>query len=293
MIEYPDDEATEAESEKHGIPEEVLIRDLVRVVEVLNLKAKGFFGSQRVLAGSMALRCFNSPRFTVYDADFATAVGAQPGRKELEELLRYSDDDLEIIPASPTPHDARGTAWESEPIAYVPAFTSLAPEGSREFKADIASRGLVLPGIEREFRLPYDLGIWDEAPDLWIMDPHEVVAEKTLGWVVNRQAKHYADLGFIALGTTVSPKPLFVLDGNVLRETLAAKLEIMRGIQPDRYAAWPAIDHVVGTLEEDPVFGRGDWAQIVYVRARRDRFKPELLRSAVQRILVPMLKSSD
>ncbi len=67
----------------------------------------------------------------------------------------------------------------------------------------------------------------------------------------------------------------------------------MRGIQPDRYAAWPSIDHVVGTLEEDPVFGGGDWAQIVYVRARRDRFRPELLRSAVQRILVPMLKGSD
>jgi len=123
MIEYPDDEATEAESEKHGIPGEVLIRDLVRVIEVLNMKAKGFFGSRRVLAGSMALRFFNSPRFTVYDADFATAVDAH---------------------------------------------------------------------IEREFRLPYDLGIWDEDPSALIMDPHEVVAEKTLGWVVNRQAKHYA-----------------------------------------------------------------------------------------------------
>jgi hypothetical protein len=290
MIEYPDDEATEAEAEKHGIPDDVLIRDLVRVVEVLNMKAKGFFDSRRVLAGSMALRFFKSPRFTVYDADFATAIDAQPGRGELEELLRYSDDDLEIVPSSPTPHDAGGTAWESEPISYVPAFTALAPEKSRQFKVDIASRGLVLPGIEREFRLPYDLGIWNEDPAVWIMDPHEVVAEKTLGWVVSRQAKHYADLGFIALGTRQETGPLFVLDGGVLRETLAAKLGIMRKIQPDRYAAWESIDDVIRALEEDPVFGSGQWGRIVYVRARRDRFTPELLRSAVQKILVPMLK---
>jgi hypothetical protein len=121
------------------------------------------------------------------------------------------------------------------------------------------------------------------------MDPHEVVAEKTLGWVVNRAAKHYADLGFIALGTRSSP-PLFVLDRAVLRETLAAKLEIMRAIQPDRYAAWLSLDHVVAALVEDPVFGRGQWGQIVYIRERRDRFNPELLRSAVQKILAPMLK---
>lgn len=293
MIDYPDDEATEAEAEKHGIPGEVLVRDLARVVEVLNMKAKGFFDSRRVLAGSMALRFFNSPRFTVYDADFATAVDAQPTRGELEQLLRYSDDDLEIIPTAPAPHDAGGTAWESKPILYVPAFTSLAPEGSREFKADIASRGLVLPGVEREFRLPYDLGLWDEDPSVWIMDPHEVVAEKTLGWVANRQAKHYADLGFIALGTRVAPRPLFVLDAAILRETLAAKLEIMRRIQPGRYAAWPSIDDVVGALAEDAVFSRGQWERIVYLRSHRDRFSPDLLKRSVQKILVPMLRGSE
>ncbi len=63
MIEYPEDGATEKEAEKNGIPDFVLIRDLVRIVEVLNLDAQDFFSSKSVLSGSMALRCFGSPRF--------------------------------------------------------------------------------------------------------------------------------------------------------------------------------------------------------------------------------------
>jgi len=45
MIEYPDDDATEKEAEKHGIPEAVLVRDLVRIVEVLNLADRRWCGS--------------------------------------------------------------------------------------------------------------------------------------------------------------------------------------------------------------------------------------------------------
>jgi hypothetical protein len=56
MIDYPEDQATQEQAEKHGIPEPVLIRDLVRIVEVINLERKGFFGERSVLAGSMALR---------------------------------------------------------------------------------------------------------------------------------------------------------------------------------------------------------------------------------------------
>jgi hypothetical protein len=289
MIEYPDDTATEAEAEKHGIPEPVLIRDLVRIVEVMNLKAQGFFGSKSVLSGSMALRCFNSPRFTVYDADFATAKETNLGA-EMARMLRYRDDDLEINPASLTPHDEGGTAWKSEPISYLPAFTSLAPEETRQFKADIARRGLVLDGLERQLLVPYDLGIWAEAPAVWIMDPHEVVAEKALGWVVHREAKHYADLAYIAAGTRQETGPIFDLQKTVLRETLAAKLEIMKTIQPAKYAPWPKIEDVLKSLEEDPLFSKKDWEKIVYVRAYRDRFTKAALKKAVQGLLVPMLK---
>jgi hypothetical protein len=290
VIDYPDDDAIEKEAERHGIPDPVLIRDLVRIVEVINLAAQSFFGAKSVLSGSMALRCFNSPRFTVYDADFATAIEAQPGRAQMRDLLRYADDDLEIVPAELTPHDARGTGWKSEPISYVPAFTSLAPEDTRQFKADISSRGLVLPGLEQSVLVPYELGIWDEAPIVWIMDPHEIVAEKILSWVIHREAKHYADLAFIVLAAQPQTGPLLELDRSKLRDTLDAKLAIMRALQPDNYAAWASVDDVVRSLAEDPVFSAQEWEKIVYLKARRDRFNQATLKSAVQTLLVPMLR---
>ncbi len=74
MIDYPDDDELRAQSREHDLALPVLVRDIVRVVEVLNLGAKRFFKKDSVLAGSMALRCFGSPRFTVYDADFSTCV---------------------------------------------------------------------------------------------------------------------------------------------------------------------------------------------------------------------------
>lgn len=290
MIEYPDDEGIEGEAVRHDIPDYVLVRDVVRIVEVLNLSHQDFFGPRSVLAGSMALRCFNSPRFTVYDADFATAQDAQRDRDEMRRMLRYSDDDLEITPAELTPHDARGTGWKSEPITYVPAFTDLAPEDTRRFKADVSSRGLELPGREQQLHLPYNLGIWDEPPVVWIMDPHEITAEKILGWVVHRAAKHYADLGFIVLAAQPVAGPLMSLDGATVREVLAAKLETMKRLQPETYAGLDSVEDVVRALGEDPIFGVEEWGRIMYVRERRDRFSQATLRRAVQELLVPMLE---
>jgi hypothetical protein len=289
VIRYPDDQATEAEAIRHEIPDFVLIRDLVRIVEVLNLAKQDFFGTESVLAGSMALRCFNTPRFTVYDADFATTIEAKRSRGEMRDMLRYLDDDLEIAPAELTPHDTGGTAWKAEPITYLPAFTDLAPEDSRAFKADISNRGLVLPGQEHQLHLPYDLGIWDEPPVVWIMDPHEIAAEKILGWVVNRATKHYADLAFIALAARPEAGPLIRLERKVLRETLAAKLDSMKLIQPDKYASLASLEDVVRGLQADPDFSADEWEKLVYLRSHRDRFNQATLKAAVQTLLIPML----
>jgi len=292
LINYPDDEETRAQAKEHGIPEPVLVRDLVRIVEVLNLEQQGFFSRDSVLSGSMALRCFNSPRFTVYDADFSTTEEARRERNEMQDLLRYEDDDLEITPSLPVPHDLAGTAWKSEPIRYDPIFTNLAPDSSdRQFKADISYRGLVCRGIERELLIPYQLEIWPDPPVIWIMDPHEIVAEKALGWCANRLVKHYADLAFIAIVAQPGPSQLISLDTNRLREALAAKLDQMKKIQPDHYAAYPSIEGIVGDLARSPSLSQTQWADIIYLRSRRDRFTPELVTGAVRELLVPMLRA--
>jgi hypothetical protein len=139
VIRYPRDRALHAEALEKDIPDPVLVRDIVRVVEVLNLLDKKFFGLRSVLAGSMALRCFGSPRFTVYDADFSTTSETVHPETAMQKLLQYRDRYLEITAAPPVPSAEEGTVWKSAPITYEPAFTALVPDqDDRTFKADVS-----------------------------------------------------------------------------------------------------------------------------------------------------------
>ena len=293
VIDYPNDRAIAAAAEKHGIPAPVLIRDLVRVVEVLNLKNQDFFSARSVLAGSMGLRCFDSPRFTVYDADFSTSSDTISPPTAMKTKLAYSDDELEIAPADLVPHDQGGTAWKSAPVRFTPVFTSLMPnEDDRSFKADVSFRGMLVDGLEVPFKLPSDLAIWDDDPAVWIMDPHETLAEKILGWCAHRQVKHYADLAYIAIVSRPGNGRLIELDYARAREVLDGKLAAMSQLQPDVYAAFPNIDALITDLLAKPQLDGAQWAEIMYLRDQRDRFNPALLEVAVTRILVPGLRGS-
>jgi hypothetical protein len=293
VIDYPDDRSIATEADRHDIPEPVLVRDLVRVVEVLNLKAQDFFSERSVLAGSMALRCFDSPRFTVYDADFSTSSQTVNPPTVMKDKLAYRDDDLEITPADLVPHDDGGTAWQSAPISFTPAFTSLIPDpDDRSFKADVSFRGMLLDGLEIPFKVPYDLGIWEENPAVYIMDPHETLAEKILGWCAHRQVKHYADLAYIALVSRPGDGRLIELNYARAREVLDGKLATMRELQPDNYAPFPDIDALIDDLAKSPRFKPMQWAKIMYLRNKRDRFTQAHLTAAVMGILVPGLRGT-
>jgi hypothetical protein len=291
VIAYPDDRRIAAEAVRHGIPEPVLVRDLVRVVEVLNLAAKDFFSKRSVLAGSMALRCFDSPRFTVYDADFSTSSDTVNPATAMKAKLAYSDDDLEITPADLVPSDERGTAWKSAPIEFTPVFTSLVPDpDDRSFKADVSFRGMLLDGLEVPFKVPYDLEILEADPAVWIMDPHETLTEKILGWCAHRQVKHYADLAYIALVSRPRDGRLIELDYARARNVLDGKLSAMRELQPNSYATFPNIEALINDLAQKPQFDSMQWAKIMYLRGERDRFTQAHLVAAVTGILVPELR---
>jgi hypothetical protein len=293
VIDYPTDRRVSAEADRHDIPEPVLVRDLVRVVEVLNLKAKDFFSKRSVLAGSMALRCFGSPRFTVYDADFSTSSETVSPPTVMKAKLAYSDDDLEIMPAELVPHDAQGTSWQSAPIEFNPVFTSLIPNpDDRSFKADVSFRGMLLDGLEVPFKVPYDLDIWPESPAVYIMDPHETLAEKILGWCAHRQVKHYADLAYVALVSRPGGAQLIDLSYPRAREVLDGKLATMSRLQPDIYAAFPSIDALLDDLAQRPQFSSTQWSRIMYLRDARDRFTQAHLIAAVTGVLVPGLKGA-
>lgn len=292
MIRYPRDPRIVEESQKHDIPEPVLVRDLVRVVEVLNLKEKEFFSERSVLAGSMALRCFGSPRFTVYDADFSTSTATVSPATAMKEKLTYRDEDLEIRPSDLVPHDEGGSSWKSAPIEFTPVFTALVPDpDDRTFKADVSFRGVLMDGLEIPLAVPYDLDIWDEERAVFVMDPHETVAEKVLGWCAHRLVKHYADLAYIALVSRRDAKNRTIeLNYATAREVLSAKLDVMRKLQPDVYAAFPHVDALVGDLSKPPRLDATQWNRVMYVRSQRDRFTQKLIADAVTRILAPELR---
>jgi hypothetical protein len=293
MIDYPEDQQLREQASRHDLQAPVLIRDIVRVVEVLNLRAERFFNKHSVLSGSMALRCFGSPRFTVYDADFSTSAETVDPPASMTELLRYSDEDLDIIPAETVAADQRETLIQIEPIRFDAAFTSIAlADQDRQFKADVSFRGLLLDGKEVPFDTPYSLSLWNEAPTVWVMDPLEVLAEKILGWCVHGLVKHYADAAWITIAAQIPNSPLGFTYPQ-LRDVLHDKLEIMRELQPNTYRAFPSVDAVVGKLAQPPQFDQVQWQKLVYLQAHRAAYCQEDLRHIVQDTLAAGLRRSQ
>jgi len=293
MIDYPEDERLREQAGLHDLQAPVLIRDIVRVVELLNLRAKRFFNKRSVLSGSMALRCFGSPRFTVYDADFSTSAETVDPPASMTELLRYSDENLDIIPTAARAADHRETLMQVEPIRFDAAFTSIVlAEQDRQFKADISFRGLLLDGREVPVATPYSLGLWDEPPTVWVMDPVEALAEKILGWCVHGLVKHYADAAWITIAAQTTGSPLAFAYPQ-LREVLHAKLALMRRLQPDTYRPFPSVDAVIGKLAQPPQFDRVQWQKLVYLQAHRAAHSQADLRRIVQQTLAPGLRRSQ
>ncbi len=293
MIDYPEDERLREQAKQHDLQAPVLIRDIVRVVEVLNLRAQRFFNRRSVLSGSMALRCFGSPRFTVYDADFSTSAQTVDPPASMTELLRYSDENLDIIPAAAIAADQRETLIQIEPIRFDAAFTGIAlADQDQQFKADVSFRGLLLDGREVPFETPYSLELWSEAPTVWVMDPVEVLAEKILGWCVHGLVKHYADVAWITTAAQAFGSPL-AFTYPQLRDILHDKLELMRELQPDTYRAFPSVDAVIGKLAQPPQFDQTQWQKLVYLQAHRAAYTQEDLRRIVQDTLAPGLRRSQ
>ena len=292
MIDYPEDQQLREQASRHDLQAPVLIRDIVRVVEVLNLRAQRFFNKRSVLSGSMALRCFGSPRFTVYDADFSTSAETVDPPASMTDMLRYSDEDLDIIPAAAIAADQRETLIQIEPIRFDAAFTSIAlADQDQQFKADVSFRGLLLDGREVPFETPYSLELWSEAPTVWVMDPVEVLAEKILGWCVHGLVKHYVDAAWITTAAQATNSSLAFAYPH-LRDVLHDKLELMRDLQPGIYRVFPSVDAVVGKLAQPPQFDQVQWQKLVYLQAHRAAYSQEDLRRIVRETLAAGLRRS-
>jgi hypothetical protein len=65
-----DDRITEFVRDRHGVTVEMVLRDITRIATIVKLIKNGWLdGENAVLCGGMAMRCLESPRFTIIDTD--------------------------------------------------------------------------------------------------------------------------------------------------------------------------------------------------------------------------------
>jgi hypothetical protein len=281
VIRFPKTELIADRARALQVPLPVIVRDLARIVEILNLREKNFFYKDSVLAGGMALRAYGSHRLTIYDADLSTRTVTAPG--QIGQLLTYMSPDIEITPAPLVPTSDRGNVWKSDPVEFDPLWLTVPIEDNdRRFKVDLASYGVLEEGQEHPLTDPYELGLWPGgAPSVTMMRLEEIAAEKTLGWCAHRLYKHLADLAFIA------ERLHDRLDRQLLRNLTGGKLDIRRKLQPAIYQDLRSLADVIAALENPgPITSH----QQRGVRFLRNPYTPEQVTRIVRERYVPLLK---
>jgi hypothetical protein len=284
LIRFPDSDLLARLAGRLGLPVPVIVRDLARYVEILNLRDKDFFDPKHsVLGGGMAMRTYGSQRVTVYDADLATTT--LTSRDHLQDLLAYEDSDIEITPAPLVPTADSGKVWKSDPVRFEPyALTLPLTDDDKTFKVDIATYGLLDEGQERELSDPYGLDLWEggAAPSVLVMSLEEIAAEKTLGWCAHRLYKHYADLAFIGRQLTDQ------IDPRKLRDLTEAKLDNMKRLQPRLYKHLGTLADIIHALQDPAPLPAAAATQIKFLR---NPYTTDEVRRYIRDDYVPLLRA--
>jgi nucleotidyltransferase AbiEii toxin of type IV toxin-antitoxin system len=195
-INYPTDAQIRAFAGEYKIPVAAVVRDLARIVEVSHLVEEGFLGQRVILTGGMALRCYESKRYTMRDTD--TSAFVRIDDDELEAVIPYEDERISIQPEDPGQWDINSALRTVQPIRFEPRFTGIQlGRDQREFSLNVSWRGVELDPVELPFLHQYPWGLGTEAIRVPVMDIREILAEKVLGFCINSLAKHYSDLAFI------------------------------------------------------------------------------------------------
>jgi hypothetical protein len=203
-VSYPDPKAVADFATATGLRPEVVVRDIVRIAEIFNLLDQDFLGSQAVLTGGMALRLFASTRVSIRDLDVSVVgKGSALTVEELERLLEYEDPQVTIVPRL-TGEWTRRELYQAKPLTFEQRFNPLTlAEADSWISVDVSLRGLELKPLPMKFihGYPFALGVEDEI--VYVMDPVEILAEKSVAYGIYRLSKHLADLAYI---TTTLPK---------------------------------------------------------------------------------------
>jgi hypothetical protein len=179
-----------------GVTVEMVLRDITRIATIVKLVREGWLdGENAVLCGGMAMRCLESPRFTVFDAD--TSRRGEPHRSTLARAIETDDDDLLVTPAAPEKWEEGKDLVTAQPIDYEPRFSAL-DAGTAQFTLSVTWRGLERPAVWETMKLGYPFRVLPD-PDMPIpiMAPNEMLAEKLCAWWINRLGKQYHDVAFL------------------------------------------------------------------------------------------------
>jgi hypothetical protein len=264
-----------------------VIRDIARIFCIFKLIEERILDDDTVVCGGMALRCYNSERFTTYDTDTSTAMGTVD-RQALARALDFETDDIRVRTATPQEWDYGHKLITAQPITYEPFFTTL-DAGDATFSLTVSHRGLERKAVWREIvtGYPFMLGIPPESK-IPVMDLYEILAEKIVSWWLFGHAKHYADIGYI--GALLRPKDLY-LDLGVKKdvaELVAKKLEVNEEQHESRVKELtPAVR---SQRLEDPLAhmsSKNNWSKVSYLG--KQQWTLNQAQHAVVSVIVPLL----
>jgi Nucleotidyl transferase AbiEii toxin, Type IV TA system len=176
-----------------GLSEEQVVRDIARIVCIVNLVAnRTLDGENTVLCGGMAMRCLDSPRMSVFDGD--TSSRSEPDPEVLRDAISHDEEEITI----------KADTWRRgdelitfRPVEYDARFSQL-PGAKDEFSLSVSHRGVERPAIWRALNHRYPFPLLAQDVEVPIMDPDEILAEKIVAWWLFGHAKHYNDIAFLA-----------------------------------------------------------------------------------------------
>lgn len=191
-----DEQIAEFVEDRPGVTVEMVLRDITRIATIVKLVKTGWLdGEDAVLCGGMAMRCLESPRFTIFDTD--TSSIHEPDRHALARAIETDEDDLLVHPVAPAQWKDGKDLVTAQPINYEPRFSTL-DAGNTRFTLSVTWRGLERNAVWETMKLGYPFPVLpDPNMKIPIMAPNEMLAEKLCAWWINGLAKQYHDVAFL------------------------------------------------------------------------------------------------
>ena len=285
-----DDQIRDLATGHRTLTEERVIRDIARIHCLIHMVEVGILGDDAVLTGGMAMRCYKSRRFSVYDSDTSSIPAVTD--QQLLRALNYEDDDVRVSISRIDPEDKGKDLISAHPVEFTPFFTRIDLQDTT-FKVTVSNRGVERPAEWLPLHTGYPFALWgpERKYRLPVMARNELLAEKIVAWWMFAPAKHYVDISYLA--------SLLYSDGLVdepatkddIRALVEKKLEVNRSVSRDHAAR---VEALTSESRKDRLLNPQDYLSPEHGFGKLSFFsaKPpsgDTMKIAVRRWIVPLL----